>query len=84
MELDVLYYLEVKNMISPTTRSYRSKKWYWICFSHNYAKINIDSYDYLSLAKTLAFYNFIILIKSIWNKDQNHYYYIIFSEKCYY
>ena len=28
--------------------------------------------------------NVIILVKSVLNKDQNHYYYNIFSEKCSY
>ena len=38
-------------------------------FSHNYAKINVDSYDSLSLGKTLPFHNAIIQIKSFLNKD---------------
>ena len=50
-------------------------------FSHNYAKIKVDSYDSLPLEKTLTFHNVIIHIKSVWNKDQNHYYYSIFLEK---
>ena len=43
-------------------------------FFHNYAKIKIDSYDYLALEKTLNLHIVIILIKSVLNKDQNHYY----------
>ena len=31
----------------------------------------------------MAFHNIIISIKSVWNKDQNHYYYSIFFEKCF-
>ena len=42
-------------------------------FSHNYAKIKVNSYDSLSLEKTLIFDNIKIHIKSVWNKDQNHY-----------
>ena len=54
-------------------------------FSHNYAKIKIDSYDSLPLEKALTLHNVIILIKSVLKKNQNHYYYyIIFLEKCSY
>ena len=52
--------------------------------SHNYAKIKVDSYDYLPLEKKMTFHIVTILIKSVWNKDQNHYYYNIFLEKCCY
>ena len=41
-------------------------------FSHNYAKIKIDSPDSLPLEKTSTFHNVIIHIKSVWNKDQKH------------
>ena len=53
-------------------------------FSHNYARIKTDSYDSLSLEKTLTLHNVIILIKSVFNKNQNHYHYNIFLEKCLY
>ena len=53
-------------------------------FSHYFAKIKVDSYDSLPIEKTLTFYNVIILIKSVLNKDKNHYYYKIFLEKCSY
>ena len=49
-------------------------------FSHNYAKIEINSDDNLPL-QTMTLHNEIILIKSVFNKDQNHYYYNIFLEK---
>ena len=52
-------------------------------FSHNYAKTKFDSFDSLPLEKTLT-YHVMIYIKSVWNKDQNHYYYNIFLEKCFY
>ena len=50
-------------------------------FSHNYRKINIDSYDPSPPEKTLC--NVIFLIKSVLNKDKNHYC-NIFLEKCSY
>ena len=52
--------------------------------SHNHAKIKVDSYDYLPLGKTWTFHNVIIHIKPVLNKDQNHYYYNTFLEKCSY
>ena len=69
----------------------RSEKYHFICnriryligvkirityvTSHNYAKIKVDSYD------SLPFHNIIILIKPVFNKDKNKYYYHIFLEK---
>ena len=53
-------------------------------FSYNYAKIKIDSDDDLSLEETLNLYNVVILIKSILNKNKNHYCYDILLEKCSY
>ena len=52
--------------------------------SHNYATIKIDSYNFLLLEKTITLCNVIILVKSIWNKDKNNYYYNIFLEKATY
>ena len=49
--------------------------------SHNCARIKIDLYDSLPLEK---FHNVIIFIKPVFNKDQNHYNYNIFLEKCSY
>ena len=43
-------------------------------FSHNYAKVEVDSYDSLPLEKTLTFHDVVILIKSVFNKDQNNYF----------
>ena len=40
-------------------------------------KIKVDSYDSLPIGETLTFHNVIILIKSVLNKDQIHYYYIL-------
>ena len=53
-------------------------KWYNMSFSHNYAKIRIDLYDSLHLEKWFTLHNVIILIKSVLNKNQNHYNYNIF------
>ena len=53
-------------------------------FSHNFAKTKVDSYDSLPREKILALHNVLLLIKSVLNKDKNHYYYMIFLEKCFY
>ena len=50
--------------------------------SHCFAKIKGDSYGSLPIEKILTLHNVIIHIKSVLNKDKNHYYYQIFSEKC--
>ena len=50
-------------------------------FPHYYLKIRADSYDSLPIEKTLTLHNIIILIKSVLNKDQNHYCYNIFLRK---
>ena len=49
--------------------------------NHKLARIRIDSYDSLPIEKISTFYNVIILIKSVVNKNKNEYYYNIFSEK---
>ena len=41
-------------------------------------------YDSLPLEKMLIFHKIIIHIKSVLNKDQNHCYYNMFLEKCFY
>ena len=53
-------------------------------FPHYIAKINIDSYDSLPIEKKLTLHNVTIHIKSVINKDKNHYYYKFFLEKCSY
>ena len=40
-------------------------------FSHNYARIKVDSYGFLPLEETFAFHNVVIHIKSVLKKDQN-------------
>ena len=41
---------------------------------HNFPRIRIDSYNSLPIQKVLTFPNVIILIKSVVNKNKNHYY----------
>ena len=53
-------------------------------FFYHYAKIKIDSHDSLLPLKTLTLYDIVVLIGSVFKKDQNHYYCNIFSEKCLY
>ena len=48
---------------------------------HNFAKNKVDSYESLPLGKTMTFHNVLTLIKSVFNKDKNYYYYNIFLEK---
>ena len=50
-------------------------------FSHYFPKIKADSYDSLPIEKVLTLHNVIILIKSVLNKDKNHYNCKIFLEK---
>ena len=49
-------------------------------FSHYFP--NINSYDSLRTEKILTLHNVIILIKSVLNKDKNHYDCKIFLEEC--
>ena len=50
-------------------------------FSHSYAKIKINSIDSLTLEEILTLQNAMTLIKSVFNKDQNHCHYNYFLEK---
>ena len=47
----------------------------------NFARIRIDSYNYLPIEKKLNVPNVMILIKSVVNKDKSNYHYNIFLEK---
>ena len=47
----------------------------------NFGKIKIDSYDSLPIEKTFILHNVAVLITSVVNKDQYHFYYNIFLEK---
>ena len=46
-----------------------------------FGRITIDSFNSLPVEKILAFYDLIILIKSVVNKSKIEYYYNIFLEK---
>ena len=50
-------------------------------FSHYFTKMSIDYYDSLTIEKRVTLCNIIIHIKTVLNKDKNHYYYKIFWEK---
>ena len=49
--------------------------------SNNFARIKVDSYNFLPIEKTLSFHNVIILIKSVAKKIKNNYHYNIFLKK---
>ena len=51
-------------------------------FFHCYTNIKVDSYNSLAIEKALTLPSAVIHI--VLNKDQNHYYYNIFLEKCSY
>ena len=53
-------------------------------FSHYFAKIKVDFYHSLPIEKRLTLENIIIHIKSVANKDKNHYHYKMFLGKCSY
>ena len=50
-------------------------------FSHYFAKIRVNSYNSLPVERRLTLHNVIIQIKSVLNKDKNHYYCKTFLEK---
>ena len=50
-------------------------------YSHNCMKIKIISDDDLPSKKTLTIHNVVTLIKSLFIKNRNHYYYQVFLEK---
>ena len=62
----------------------RVKSGITVVISDNYAKIKIDSYDSWPQEKTVTFHNVIIHTKSVFNKDENNYYYNIFLENASY
>ena len=49
--------------------------------NHDFIRIKIDSYNSLPTEKAWALHNFIVLIKSVVNKNKNDYFYNIFLEK---
>ena len=48
---------------------------------HNFARIRINSHNSLPTEKASIFRDAIILVKSVFNKNQNYYYYHIYLEK---
>ena len=46
-------------------------------FSHYFAKMKVESYDFLPIEKRFTLHNVVIHLKSVLNKDKNHYYYKI-------
>ena len=56
------------------------------CFTYNFpyyfAKIKVDFYNFLPIVKLLSLCKVIIHIKSVLNKDKNHFYYRTFLENC--
>ena len=53
-------------------------------FSQYSAEIKVDSYDSLPVEKRLTLNNVITLMKSVLNKDKNHYHYKVLLEICLY
>ena len=51
-------------------------------FSRYFAKIKFGYKDSLHIENRFPFHNVMIHNKSALNKDKNHYYYEMFSEKC--
>ena len=49
--------------------------------NHNFARIRIDSYNYLAIEKILTFHNVLILIESVLNNNESNYYYNVVLEK---
>ena len=49
--------------------------------NHDFIRIKIDSYNSLPTEKAWALHNFIVLIRSVVNKNKNDYFYNIFLEK---
>ena len=49
-------------------------------FSHYFAKIKVDTSEFLPIVKGLTLDNVIALIKSVLSNDKNHYYCKIFLD----
>ena len=82
----VLFYPEKYDAINNRIRCLKSQKsGIAYFFPQITQKCKVGSYDFLPVEKILlTLHNVIILIKSVLNKDQNHYYYKIFLQKCSY
>ena len=72
------------NEIYDKIRYFISEKSGIVVVSHIYAKIKIDSYNYLLIEKTLTFHNIMTIIMSVVNKNENNYYHNKVLEKCSY
>ena len=72
------WYDEIYNRIRYLTNE-KSGNTYGL--NQNLARTKNDSYISLPIERILTFHNVIILIKSVFNKNENHYCYNIFLEK---
>ena len=63
-----IIYNRIRDIISP-----KSIHFFTYIFSNYYLEIKVDSYDSLPIEKMLTLHNVIIHIKSVPNKDKNHY-----------
>ena len=81
-ELNIWHYLVLKNLrFSIGLHNLSLNSGISDVISRNYAKIKADSDDGLAFEKIYSFHNFVILIKSVTNKNHNQYYYNVFLEK---
>ena len=76
MELDIQHCLALENIIH--------KIGITCIFCRYFANLKDYSYDSLPIENILTLYNVVICIKSVLNKDKNHYQHKIFLEKCSY
>ena len=72
---------EIFDSVKYLITSYKWKSGITNSINHNFSRIRIDSYNYLPIEKILTFYNVIILINSVVNKNKNYYYLNICLEK---
>ena len=73
----VIFRIEKYDFIYDRIRYLRSiKSGITYIISHNYLTIKVDSYGSLRIEK-MALCNVTILVKSVWDKDKNNYYYNI-------
>ena len=70
--MDFLAYSETRYLVLLGSEKYGSV--------YNRINVKVDSYDSVPLEETIAFHNVVILIKSVFDKDKNNYYYDIFLE----
>ena len=68
MEIEVQYYLVPRNMVQFTIGLDKLKRWYYIFFSHNYARIKLFYMILFFQKKKLTLHNVIIIIQSVFRK----------------